>query len=54
MIISLWGLWIYGFMGGGFGKKISREPDFNIWMWAGFYTPLICLAIGILGFAAFF
>ena len=54
IIIALWGLWIYGFMGGGFGKKITREPDFQIWMWAGFYTPLICLVIGILGFAAFF
>ncbi len=51
VIIALWGLWIYGFMGGGFGKKIRREPDFQIWMWAGCYTPLICLIIGILGFA---
>ena len=54
IIIALWGLWIYGFIGGGFGKKITKEPDFQIWMWAGFYTPLICLLIGILGFAAFF
>ena len=54
VIIALWGLWIYGFIGGGFGKKISKEPDFQIWMWAGCYTPLICLLIGILGFAAFF
>ena len=54
VIIALWGLWIYGFMGGGFGKKITKEPDFQIWMWAGCYTPLICLLIGILGFAAFF
>ena len=54
VIIALWGLWIYGFMGGGFGKKITREPDFNIWMWAGCYTPIICLIIGILGFAALF
>ena len=54
VIIALWGLWIYGFMGGGFGKKIKKEPDFQIWMWAGCYTPLICLVIGILGFAAFF
>ncbi len=54
VIIALWGLWIYGFMGGGFGKKISKEPDFQIWMWAGCYTPLICLLIGILGFATFF
>ena len=54
LIIALWGLWIYGFIGGGFGKKISREPDFQIWMWAGCYTPLICLVIGILGFAALF
>lgn len=54
IIIALWGLWIYGFMGGGFGKKITKEPDFQIWMWAGCYTPLICLLIGILGFAAFF
>ena len=54
MIIALWGLWIYGFMGGGFGKKITKEYDFQIWMWAGCYTPLICLVIGILGFAALF
>ena len=54
IIIALWGLWIYGFMCGGFGKKITKEPDFQIWMWAGCYTPLICLIIGILGFAAFF
>ena len=54
VIIALWGLWIYGFIGGGFGKKISKEPDFQIWMWAGCYPPLICLLIGILGFAAFF
>ena len=49
VIIALWGLWIYGFMGGGFGKKITRELDFQIWMWAGCYTPLICLIIGIIG-----
>ena len=52
VIIALWGLWIYGFMGGGFGKKITRELDFQIWMWAGCYTPLICLIIGIIGFAS--
>lgn len=54
VIIALWGLWIYGFMGGGFGKKISREPDFTIWMWAGCYTPIICLIIALIGFATLF
>ena len=54
VIIALWGLWIYGFMGGGFGKKITREPDFNIWMWAGCYTPIICLIIALIGFATLF
>ncbi len=54
VIVALWGLWIYGFMGGGFGKKITKEPDFQIWMWAGCYAPLICVLIGILGFAALF
>ena len=54
VIIALWGLWIWGFMGGGFGKKFTREPDFTIWMWAGCYTPIICLIIGIIGFAALF
>ena len=57
IIIALWGLWIYGFIGGGFGtkkNKISREPDFNIWMWAGCYTPIICLIIGLIGFATLF
>ena len=47
---------IYGFMDlwEWIWKEIKKEPDFQIWMWAGCYTPLICLVIGILGFAAFF
>ena len=55
VIIALYG--DYGFMDLWevvLERKLSREPDFQIWMWAGCYTPIICLIIGILGFAAFF
>ena len=41
-------------MGGGFGKKITREPDYTIWMVAGFAVPMAVWLISIVGFAAIF
>ena len=53
-IFLIWGLAIWGFMGGGFGKKITREPDYTTWMVAGFAVPMAVWLISIVGFAAIF
>ena len=41
-------------MGGGFGKKIKREFDYQIWIIAGFVTPMAVWLISLIGFASIF
>lgn len=54
IIFLIWGLAIWGFMGGGFGKKIKREFDYQIWIIAGFVTPMAVWLISLIGFASIF
>ena len=54
IIFLIWGLGIWGFMGGGFGKKIKREFDYPIWIIAGFVTPMAVWLISLIGFASIF
>jgi len=57
LIFCIWGINIWGFMGGGFNssyKKITREHDFMTWIIAGCGVPVVALIIGIIGFGDMF